>query len=283
MINQLTRWDLIFTLSLTLLVANADGAAGSEPAMSTQPVVRPDSPGLRLAVDPRDSVLATNTPPLVAPNVTRPADPFAGVDPDRAVAVHAAGAVVFEFPANWEVREVPYRRDMRLAVAPQLPPSPAVPVDGLWLAYRYKKGLPREMDPLVDLAMRRIRSIHRGDVVPLSEPSIVAINDQRGVQVEFHTSSGDRRGFYLLVTAPSGHLELCATAPVADWLEQEAGFVMVRESLRLSLPKVIRPTPAQSVADAARILGSWKSYRGRLRLSGDGEVAIVTGRPFVPA
>ncbi len=201
---------------------------------------------------------------------------------DRTVVVHAGGTVVVAVPPAWEVREIPWAREIRLAIAESMPDAGNALRDGMWLAYHHQSNPPSEPHELEAFAMARFESIARGDTEALNPPTLVTVNGHAGVRMDFRrrTANADHRGFFLLAAATWGHCELYCMAPSQDWPRREREFSGIVSSLRLNRPQDPEPPTAEQVYDAELILGSWKSYRGRLRLFGDGRVSIVTDRPF---
>lgn len=201
---------------------------------------------------------------------------------DRAVVVHAARAIILAVPTNWQVREMPWAREVRLAMAPGLPDTASELRDGMWLAYHHQSRVPTEADELRVFAMDRFQSIAPTDAEMVTTPTIVTVDERIAVRLGFdlRTSKGNHHGFFLLVAAPWGHCELQAMSPDQHWSRRESEFARIVDSLQLRPPKVLELPMTDQVRDAKPILGSWKSFRGRLRLWGDGRVSIVTDRPF---
>lgn len=269
MLDRISLWIVL------LAIAPTGSLFGDDPALQWESIS-----SRQFDIDPGGQTNGGSHPVLAGPD--QGGIDLGAVPEGRAVAVHAAGAVQFEFPEDWMTREVPYRRELRLFVGPQLPPAPATPKDGLWIVCRYRQALPDDHAALREFALRRIRSLDGGDLDLLEAPRFAIVSDHPGLEVRFRSGSEDdqRQGLFVLVATPWGHVELCAWTSQEKWLMHESGFAMVRQSLQIRTPQEPQALPAPSVADAESILGSWKSYRGRLRLAADGRVSIVADRDF---
>jgi hypothetical protein len=210
----------------------------------------------------------------------RPANQFGD---DRAVAVHAGGAVVLAVPSDWEIREVPFRREVRLTLAPRLPTDTQPPLDGMWLAYHYQSRVPRDAAALAAFATERLRSVIGSEAVARDAPAAMTVAGTEALRIDFDkkTENGDtQRGFYLLVASDWGDCEVVAAAPDEQWEIRGREFAEIVDSLQLNEPDVRRPPAAAHIHDAEPILGSWKSYCGLLRLSAEGRISIVSDSPF---
>ena len=208
--------------------------------------------------------------------------PSGRIGSDRAVVVHAGGAVVLTTPASWDVREIPYRREIRLAVGPDLPASPSWPLDGIWLAHHYRSSVSGELAELTSFTRTRLQSIMRGRATTLGSPGEVSVAGHAAVRLDFgaSTPTARTRGSFWVFVAPWGHCEVCAMTDDERWSELAEEFERIVSSLQLQPPQINTGLAASEVHDAESILGSWKSYRGLLRLSGDGRVSLLSDRPF---
>ena len=79
----------------------------------------------------------------------------------------------------------------------------------------------------------------------------------------------------MLVATSLGLLELHAIAPAAEYQQRVADFNRFVSSLRFRKPPDFPDKRvANSIRDAAKILGTWKAFRSRITLTADGSVVI---------
>jgi hypothetical protein len=206
------------------------------------------------------------------------------VPDDRAVVVHAAGAVVLTTPASWDVREVPVGREVRLEIGPPAATPDKRPSGQLWLTYHFRSTPPGDEAAVASFAASRTENLARRLRCSAGPPTWVTVGGSRALLHQLAFSPRDdaadqRAGVLLVASAPAGYCEICSIWPSADGrLRAELDGVIT--SLRLRSPREIPGPGLAETQDAAAILGSWKSYRGRLRLYGDGRVAIASDAPF---
>ena len=213
------------------------------------------------------------------------ADPQSGRESsDRAVAIHAAGAVTMSFPTTWTVHEVPVRREIRLVLRPnELRDSEQSAANRVefWLSYHHQSGLGNDAQQLRRFAKNRVAAITRGRL-DIDDLRATSIDSYPAIQVTFHYElmETNRIARYIAAVAPWGHVELQTSTLAEDWAGHEGMFSEIVNSIRLAQPSVSQRMVVGSVHDASPILGSWKSYRGRMRLVDDGRVEIVADQAF---
>lgn len=190
----------------------------------------------------------------------------------------AAGAVELVPPAGWWVGEIARGRDLLLVMSPA--PAKRVPHDCLWLAYHpaAATGTPpdgelREMLPGRLQVATKNRAVTSGAVSLqfATRPAIASeflITDDVGVGVLI-------RGRHVLVRTEWGILEIHASAPANEFEARSQVWTEVWDSIALQAPRLETPAAVAEVRDADTILGTWKSYRSRLRLGADGHITIV--------
>ncbi len=290
-------------MSPSLLLSSTATAPATEPAAASR--LR----RLPLAIDPEavpgdaasdDTVTlesprvdaASRVPLSTTPSVT--AIPLPGRGPrtvftaepnlGEAVVIHAAGAVELTIPADWTVREVPAGRQIRLAILP-FEPDAETPSDGLWLSYHFDPDRHPQTPPqLVQLAAARLTAVTEEKAAP-EEPQFMNVGRFHAVRIPFTMAAGvtspiNVRGFYLLFETDWGFCELHAMAPEVLYAKRENQFQSIVASMKLNAPSIKTEVQDPAVTDARPLIGSWKAFQSRLRLSGDGRVSIVTDQPF---
>jgi hypothetical protein len=225
---------------------------------------------------------------------------------ERALVVHAGGAVRLTIPADWHVNEVGFKRQVRLLVSPHaLKPTARDVMDGLWLALEYyPNGLERESDEaLRQRVVGSLQSIHGGNS-DSAEGRVVQLNGLMAARTDFkldtRKASGkeneeaagetgisperdnvlNSRGFHMILQTDWCRCQMHALAPshVAD--QRLLEFERILDDLRLAEPSSEHHGMVPSVVDATSILGSWKAHASRFRLRGDGTIDIETDAPF---
>lgn len=246
-------------LALTA-VALVLGGTASPPALAQQ---------LRAA----DAAELLRLPPVD----TTPAHPTLD---DRDVVVHAAGALTFRLPFDWQLREVPVGREIRLVLSPQpIPADPENLTDGLWIAYR-RSTMPSP-DPAteIDAAIGdRLSLATSARAIPTSDPQRFLLSDFPAVRMTFtlpaDAPATSSRGHHLLARTPWGIIELHSVATEASAAHILPTTDDLLAQLRLAPPVIEDLTVAPGFESAAPALGTWKAIRSRMRINGDGTIAI---------
>ncbi|MDP6443810.1 MAG: hypothetical protein QF805_08440, partial [Pirellulaceae bacterium] len=194
----------------------------------------------------------------------------------------AGGAVRLQAPANWNVYEVSFGREVRLLLTPaKMASARKMPRDGVWLTcHVYAADAIREAELQQMVSQRRVlatgdRAVGSG-VVPLT------IHTAQGFAQEFAettTRQGDDppvRGFHALVRTSWGVCEVHASTALALFEQRRADFDTVLAQMQFTPVAPTGPALTQDAQQANPILGSWKAYRSRLRLFPDSRIEIVT-------
>ncbi len=223
---------------------------------------------------------------LRLPPVEGPGGPPRSDLPPPDVVQFAAGAVQFQVPSGWWIWELPAGREIRLAVSPTRPPSltRAAP-NGLWMCYHVAP--PPGEDPQAELArwLARRLQLATGGGATVDPPRPHRLGKWPAIEQEVRLpgdpqtagTPAEVRGSHVLVRTSWGVFEMHARIDPVEtrrsWQEQAA----ILGSLRLGPPRLqVDPAGRSAVGDAAPLLGSWKSYRSRLRLRGNGVIEILT-------
>lgn len=203
-------------------------------------------------------------------------------DDDRPIVAHAGGVVQLRPPIDWHVSEVPFGREVRLVLSPSpLPEIPAMPNDGIWIvvharansANLSKEGLSAMLDSRVTLTTD-------GDVTTEPETqfthqSLIGVRQRFKTIVSKPGRSGQYEGVHVLLRGHESLIELHAEAPYGHFPKRTSQIEETIKSLVLRKPaRIEREKVADSVAAASTVLGSWKAYRSRLQLYGNGRIVI---------
>jgi hypothetical protein len=206
---------------------------------------------------------------------------------DRDVVFHAAGAVEVRLPAGWHLWEVTQGREMRLVLSP----SPAnalggLPDDGVWLTYHVRsltaadeRGMHAELN---EMLARRVR-LATDNLATFGHQSALRIGPWPAVKQEFDIATTEDRsssaavthtGYHILSRTTWGICELHAVSPVA-WFDRRAEqFDRIVADLILREPQHRPQSLSGEIRDAAPIIGTWRSYRSRVKLNSDGRIEI---------
>ena len=210
----------------------------------------------------------------------------------RDVVTIAGGAVAFRLPAGWFATEVPHRREVRVLLTSDKPRRrKSRLVDGIWLTYHV---VPRQqtaevITELNAMAVKRLGTISKTAPSVLHNftanidnwPSVITELGDANAKLDDAQRHLTSNGQHVLIRTNWGFVEFYAIAPSELISQRQASWKFVLDSLRLSpLPPLpVAKTP--DVVSASPILGSWKSYRARLHLNGQGEIAINFDRPRI--
>lgn len=216
---------------------------------------------------------------ITAPSMHKPADL-------RDLVFFAGGAVELRAPLNWQVREWPRAREMRLLVSPgEFAGGLHAPHDGMWLSVLAQPvGEPLTPEQLADYVARRCRH-GAEDRTTLQHVDWIELAGQRALRQTFAVDvpAAEGRGESFRVVAahwaipmPWGIVELQARAPEPLGSQRFADWDMVLESLVLHEPAMNLKPATAAVVEAEPILGSWRSFRGTMRLHPDGRIVIAS-------
>ena len=219
-------------------------------------------------------------PPVVAPTTAAPADG------PRDLVLFAAGAVQIRPPAGWWVRELPFGREVRLVLSPsESRSSKSLPVDGIWMSYHAQgKTQQNAESELLSLIQSRVR-LAIGNAAAVKQPSLHRLENWPAVELEFERAEAVQgirapavRGSHILVRTDWGIVEMHVSAPPDVYEHRSQEFERLLTELRLEEPQLRVRAVAPAVLDASDIVGVWKAYRSRLRLSEDGNIEIELDR-----
>ena len=201
----------------------------------------------------------------------------------------AAGAVQLRPPRGWWVRELPHGREVLLVVSPSESGSQkSPPVDGVWISYHAKpKSQQSAESELLSMINPRVR-LAVGNAAVLKQPVRRQLANWPSVEIEFDRSDPARldkaspaRGSHILVLTDWGVVELHVSAPPDVYDARSGEFERLLSDLSLVEPQAESSEVSAEVADARDVVGAWKAYRSRLRLSADGTIEIEGDRTRV--
>lgn len=270
-------------ISAALLCCAAQAAAGQSPfAMETSPLAT-----RRAAWAPRARAerLARRHAPApaivpVAPLYAREAglsDVERTSNDEADIVRFAAGAIEFAVPNGWVVSEQYVGREVRLLVTPE----PGDRRGGsmlprIWVTYHVEPDrAPRTR--LKTWLARRSREAAGPEAV-LLPPETIIVAGHGALRQPYRSLPQASRdvaveGFHLLVSADWGIVEI-HTRFGRDAAEQRAAADRLLKSLVLGTPEAAAQPARRADGDAQPIVGVWKSLRGRLHLTHDGQIVL---------
>lgn len=222
---------------------------------------------------------ASNDATITAPSMHEPADL-------RDLVFFAGGAIELRVPLNWQVREWPRAREMRLLVSPgEFSGGLQPPHDGIWLSVLAQPtAQPLSPEQLADYVARRCRN-GAEDRTTLQQTDWIQLAGQRAWRQTFAVDVPEAGGTgeslrvvaaHWAIPMPWGIVELQARAPEPLGSQRFADWDLLLESLVLRAPEMNRSPAVANVAEAEPILGSWRSFRGTMRLHPDGRIVIAS-------
>ncbi|MEQ8790018.1 MAG: hypothetical protein RIC55_27225 [Pirellulaceae bacterium] len=221
---------------------------------------------------------------FVPPHATPAAHVEASDVDDRAIVRFAAGAVELRVPGDWLVVEFPVGREVRMVIAPQPLQNSEAPLrDGMWLTYHPR---PPQASAPVDLNVvlpERLR-IATDSLAQPGALDALTINGRPALRQQFalaetQAAGAGHRGFHVFVDSQWGLCEVHAVAPEALHDSRSAQFERMLDSLLVLQPRPPRQDVSDDLREVAPIVGSWKSLGGRMRIHGDGRIAVLLDKP----
>jgi len=211
------------------------------------------------------------------------------VPDNRDIVLYAGGVVEVRPPLGWHIAEVPFGREVRLLVTPQpIEGRRVMPTDGMWITFHaqsIRQGF--AVDTIQEVLQKRLKlSVKK--VRLAGNVSIMNIADYPAVKQEFTIGDGlanqpntsdTHIGFHVLIRSTFGILELHAVAPATEHALRKEQFESTISTIVLKKPQDDGDVVVDSVSDAKPVIGSWKAFRSRLRLYGDGRIVIRPDRP----
>lgn len=265
------QWILTFNaMALIVSVLSVATASAQAPYQSVLRGRKPlDAPLYRLP--PTEPTLA------LLPPVT----PGSLQDRDSDVVLFAAEAVEITPPPGWHVRDVAMGREMRLLISPtQQVIASSLPADALWITYH---AIPHAAPPSANevatfLSMRTSTLTSNGaslsSIQSLSVQSWPAARQEFALPGSINNPHGSR-GFHEVVGTQWGFCEIHAESSASVHSQRAAAFEQMMQTLVLAEPHDHHVPTSPETQAAAGALGSWKAYRSRMKLFGDGRVLII--------
>ncbi len=223
--------------------------------------------------------VVADEPSLNSPQAQRSAE--------HAVVLHAAGAVEVILPDGWQVWEAARGREIRLVLSPSAPDAAGdLQEDGVWLTYHVRalraadeRSTYAELD---ELLARRAR-LATDNRAMFGRRTALHIGPWPAVKQEFNIVASDNQengvvaeqtGFHILARTTWGICELHAVTRSA-WMGQRAEqFDRIVADLTLRSPTYRQQTLDYEVREAAPIIGTWRSFRSQVKLTGNGRIEI---------
>ncbi len=194
--------------------------------------------------------------------------PQARPDSDGARISLGGGAVQITSPWDWYVYEISEGRQVRFVLSPTKMRTRDDLVDGLWVVCHVTR-FPKSPAALPELLAKRAGAATRG-MVAASEMTQIRIGSSEGVRQEFAMQNAV--GFHALIQASWGVCEIHGRTANPQLSKRMLDSIMNTLEIRDAATR--RGVLNQRVAASAELIGSWKAYRSRLRLGGDGRIEI---------
>ena len=220
---------------------------------------------------PRRNLQDLRLPPL--PRRNSPVRFAARVD-DRDLVLFAADSFEAPVPLTWQVREVAFGRDVRMVLSPSRFEGSRLPEDCIWVSYT--------VDPIMrgkplDELLRQRTEAHSLEVIGGAKFRQTTISGFPAMLTEV----SERRARTVMET---GHMLVATDWCLFElhWMFPQASAIQRRDLVQAWLGEVTlkRPAPRHQnlppqIAAASAVVGSWKSFRSRLRFYDDGRVVIL--------
>jgi len=193
----------------------------------------------------------------------------------------AGGAAKFVLPEGWRASELPHGRELRLVLAPGPAPQSFEHFQfGIWMSFGSSGGDDRRslQEELTGRFPRRVLSL-TGQPVELESAQQRTVSGYPALQQEYRLLPADNaqtssRGVHLRVQTQAGALDVHLLAPADRYAAGRAVFDRLVDGLEVQEPRMPETAMASELADAAPIVGSWKSLRALLELRADGRVVL---------
>ncbi|MEO8495495.1 MAG: hypothetical protein ABI614_10530, partial [Planctomycetota bacterium] len=189
----------------------------------------------------------------------------------RETILFAGGGIELQLPPGWRAEEVPFGREVRLVIAPQLPSNVRkMPSDGMWMAYHASPASESQgAEALSRELSARLRAASGGNA-QVSPSTPFRFGQWPAVVAEFTTnepssSNGSITGRHVLVRTDWGLFEFHASAPDAIVESRSGIWTATWESLRLNPPAAANGSSQDGVSQSNSVIGDWKSFRSRMR------------------
>lgn len=217
-------------------------------------------------------------------------------DSDPTLASFAAGAVTFEYGGKWTASELPRGRQILLVLSrhnvPQSLDDKSLDelTDGIWFAYNPKSHTDGAVE--ADLAQSIRRDLRRASLGRVEAISLAGVDGWRqGFMLPRRTplfdapSAGESeatgqaiQGWRVLLPLETGRIEVHFAAPALKFVERSAELDKLLASAKLGPPQMDAKEVSPALLDAEHIIGAWKSSRGLLELSPQGDVTLSYDR-----
>ncbi|MEM9186848.1 MAG: hypothetical protein AAGB00_10165 [Planctomycetota bacterium] len=208
----------------------------------------------------------------------------------QAIALFAGGAVELAYDDRLTVSELPRGRQLLLVISRHAPPqTPAELTDGLWIGVEV--GRPTEQGRAAS-AGRALAGAIRRDLrrVELTALTPATLDGWTGVRQGFRVRSrtplfsppgaatdpsrGDLVGWREWIVTDWGRVEVHVITPIQLALERQREAEAMLACVRLRPPQLALGDVTPAYQAAAPVIGSWKSKRAVLTLTGAGEVSL---------
>jgi hypothetical protein len=203
--------------------------------------------------------------------------------PQQDEVAFAGQSIRTRVPAQWNVREQPFGREVRLVMAPEEATFiNRMPRDGVWFCFHPQAEPPAaDAAPLRAFLTERLRTAET-DAQPLSEPTPMQLGGWWGYRQDYSAppAPGDLlagqavRGFHFVTVTSWGICELHTVCAESMLVARQAEWQALVDATTLEQQPIAAPIAVEQARDAELILGSWKSFRSRFRLYADGKIEI---------
>jgi len=267
--------------------AAPEPAPGSEPSGGSflaKPTEAPASPSPTAAeIKPPAATAADTSETPAAGGTDKAPGALADATADEQAIVFVAGrAVEFKAPKSWKVYAFPASRELWTVLSPvEIKPRRILQdglQDGIWITH-HVRSTPREQRPAEISAMivKRLRQ-NAGESITAISRKERFIDGRPTLLYQFEIPAEEERaasrGMHAMVATHWGIIEMHFIAPVSEYGQRYAEFVMMIDGMKITGPKTGDMRATSEVAPAKDILGVWKARRSRMRLFADGRVEI---------
>lgn len=203
---------------------------------------------------------------------------------DRAIVIHAAGALEVSVPLLWHVAEVVSGREIRVVLTPEeMAADQKDPTGGIWFCYHYRPEMNLPDGEFPALLAERLQ-LTTPEAETTDRPEWILVDDFAAVRQEFSLppSAADPEeakdgviGWHTLVRTRWGLVEIHATSPLSSIEEHREIWAATISTIRLGPPQLDEAMPEPQIADATPVLGSWKGVGSRIQWTSEGLVEMT--------
>lgn len=208
------------------------------------------------------------------------------LDGEGDIVLHAGGTVALRLPAGWQVHEVPTGREIRLYAAPaRIVDEEGSDWQRIWLRHApLENDQLRQRGEINEHLARRLQKTTSNKARVTGAVHEVRVGGLPAWRLDFDIpgdaeTNGTRLvGYHLLARTGAGLFELHVALPENAESSQGDELKQVVESIRFRRPQAVEFQTGPAMADAVRIVGTWKAQRARWKFAPDGRVQVEYDR-----